>query len=254
MPISIINPFMTSASPEAEVTEVIAVADVDASLNGKYFLIRDVAGSVSVTMRTGRTEATEIDFAGINAAALDTGTGNYAKYIVLESGSGTFAFWFNVEGTLVDPGVGGATAVEVALIASNNDAAVAAAFLAEAVSRGFADNGSAGTVAAIVTSAQGNYANPSDGLTGAALSVTTEGITPGANPGTAARNIFVTFALNDTDVAIATAIESALNTDGAWTVSRATATLTVTDAATGARVDAADVDTGFTISVTTQGA
>jgi hypothetical protein len=53
---------------------------------------------------------------------------------------------------------------------------------------------------------------------------------------------------------IAGGIESALNGAGHWSVVRVSNVLTITDLATGARTDASDNGTGFTIATLTQGA
>lgn len=253
MPISLINPFMTSAAPAAEVTRVVTVADVAASLNGKYFLISDVNGRVSVTLQVGRPEQTTIDFTGIDGISLNIGA-SPGKYLTAHSGNGAFAFWFNVNATQIDPMAGGYTMVEVSIANSDLSSDVASKLVAAAAANGFTDNGTVGSLAALITNDNGDFTDIDAGTSGAAVATTVQGITPGSDPGTAARNIFVPFVLSDTDVSIAMAIETALNTDGAWSVSRATATLDITDAGTGPRVDAADVDTGFTIAVTTQGA
>ena len=77
----------------------------------------------------------------------------------------------------------------------------------------------------------------------------------GSAPGVANRAIQVTVFTDDGATTVAECLRTELEADGAWSIAiRNSNVVTLTDAHDGQRTDAADVNTGFSISVTTQGA
>ncbi len=77
----------------------------------------------------------------------------------------------------------------------------------------------------------------------------------GSAPGGYSRTIAVPFMDDDDDSVIAANLITALNSDGAWTAVEGDNPneVIITDDVVGLRTDAADVSTGFAVSVTTQG-
>lgn len=69
----------------------------------------------------------------------------------------------------------------------------------------------------------------------------------------AGRTIVVSFVNGDSAATLATLLAAALTSDGAWSAVAVVDTVTITDALQGSRTDAANVDLGFAVSVTTQG-
>lgn len=112
------------------------------------------------------------------------------------------------------------------------------------------------TVADSSDSLDGTYVIIYDaaGSVGVWFDVNDNGTTVPAGAAAADRQIEVTgVSTNDTAITVASVLKNALDADGAFSATFSSSTVTVTDAATGARTDIADGDTGFTVAVSQQG-
>lgn len=241
----------SGGSTIAEITSVQTLADASGSLHGKYFTIYDGVGPVGVYIDLGALPEI-VEYTAVDGFDYYTG-GGAGVYIALNlSVSSRVAFWFNYENNAsTEPTVSGVSAYyPVSVDGGMTSSDVAAALVAVASSTGFTAS-SSGSVATI-TSDDGDVTDFELGGVGSAVT-TQQGRNTATAPGTTYRNIQVSAADNNTADQIATALASAVDADGSFSASASTNTVTITASPPGSRPDAADVDTGFTITVTQQG-
>ena len=247
---------LAAISPDAgggqyEITQIATTDDVAGSLHGKYFLISDASGRVSMTMDGGAlTEMTSIDVTGVDATSLSTG--DVGKYFLLSLPSGTVCFWFYV-GQETAPSVSATTFIQVNVSPGDSDAIVSSILRLRMVDAGFADVGGTDPTFNVTAPTGAVAAPPSSGTSGIALTVQESGQNAAANPGVAARNIMLNVMATTLAADVAIVIRDAANLDGAWTATSSTDIATLTDVSNGARLDAAAGTSGFTISIIQQG-
>lgn len=235
-----------------EVTEVGATADSNWSLHNKYFTLYDAAGSVGVRMNGGALkEKSQVDFTGLTG--MDFATGADGKYFVAPNASIGDAIWFNTGGE-VAPSTGG-NEIEVVINTGYDASQIAAAALAALVGDAtWQDAGTSGAVLIFENVVTGPQVNASAGDSGATVSTLVEGRNAAGAVGGADRTVVVDFAQNDSANTIAGLLIAAFSGDAGFTVTSTGGNgVSFTDLANGARTDAADGDTGFSISTTQQG-
>ena len=238
-----------------EISAIVADADAAASLSSKYFVLTDRAGTVWVWLDTGEfaTVTLTMDTQPSNGDTLTIGSRTYTWQSTLTNADGNIwigadlaAAKLNLGYAIADsggtPGTDYAAAMtantEVSLAAFASDAAVFTALAAGTAANAFAST---------ITATGGNVFSATTMSGGLAASVA-----PAGSPN---RKLQVTIPPNATASAVATALQVALNADAEFIASVSGATVTVTDAHTGTRTDAADGDTGWgSITTTQQGA
>jgi len=239
-----------------EISAIVAEADAAASLSSKYFVLTDRAGTVWVWLDTGEfaTVTLTMDTQPSNGDTLTIGSRTYTWQSTLTNADGNIwigadlaAAKLNLGYAIADsggtPGTDYAAAMtantEVSLAAFASDAAVFTALAAGTAANAFAstETFTAGTNVFSGTTMSGGLA---------------ASVAPAGSPN---RKLQVTIPPNATASAVATALQVALNADAEFIASVSGATVTVTDAHTGTRTDAADGDTGWgSITTTQQGA
>lgn len=242
------------ASHRAEVTQIDTTGH-GSNQHGKHFLISDANGRVSVTMDAGTaSQSIQVSFDGMGEADFDTGGVGY--YLFIRHASGVAQIWFNSGAESAPDPTGFDSQIQVYVAGLADDQAIREAFETAVFPLGFTGGGSSGAISVLLDNsaglrgASGNINVPSP----FSLVMISLGRDAAVDPGTADRNIMVSINNGESDSDLATTLASALSLDGAWTANPGSATVDVTDVATGARLDAADVSTGFAITVTQQGA
>lgn len=246
--------FRLNSESLLETTEVQTLADASGSLAGKYFDLEDRNGAVRVWLNT-TAGVPEISQVVVNTAASING-----KYFDLYDDVGAVRVWIDENNTGTPPATpGGGRLLEIDVSATPSVADITNAIQAalDADSKFSATDDDTDTVT-ITASAAGTRTDISEPDTATYFTVSvdqqgTASTTAPATPG-GGRLVEATIALNATANAIATAISTAFASDAEITASAATDTVTLTNKHPGTRTDAADVDTGFTITTTQQGA
>jgi len=257
-----LNADLNSGTPAvAEKTTVIPVADVDGSLGSKYFTLNsggDVTAYYVWMIHAGRGESMSLDFTAITGGTLPVGAVP-AAYFDITSATTTYRCWFS-DGSTTAPAVTTETLVPISFTGADADTVIAAAATTAIVTgtgdpdfSGFANGGTAVITGTLVT--VGNVTDPVDGAvtTGALIGTTTQGLAAATDPAPGGTGIPVVYAVNDAFSTIATKVKNAIDANGDFSAGEE-GTITITAAATGPTTDAADVDTGFAIAVTVQGA
>ncbi len=241
----------------AEVTSITAIADVDGALGETSFSMETAASAQFYVWLShdGRSESMTLDFTGITGATLPTGA-VAAAYFDIDSTTALYRLWFS-DGSTTVPAAGGRVLTPVSFTGGDADTVVAGSVItalsgADADFAGFAGTPSiTGTLAAV-----GNVTDPVDGAvtTGAALSSTTQGVAAAeTDPAAEGTGLEAAYTVGDTAADVATAVRLAIDANGSWDAEGAGNPFNVTHIPVGAALDTVDVDTGFTISVTTQG-
>jgi hypothetical protein len=256
-------------------------------------VVGNVGATVTITdvayaARTAATDAAGVEATGfaITTTAVGHASNLHTKFFVLKDEVGTVGFWFDVDNAGASaPTTGAARDVEISTLTSGMTAAQVATAVYNAIHADSKFNGvsdASGTIV-VVSTTYGNKTGQSAGdsgftvtehtagaasaLTGKYFILRDAGGTVGVwfdigNEGTAApagasgatRAIEVnTIARGATAAAVATALAAVLENDSKYAAVAADTKVTVTQSELGVRVDAADGDTGFTFSTTTQG-
>lgn len=231
----------------AEVTTVDPIDNVAGALHNKHFTINRAGAQVAVVIDCGgKKETTTIDFTGLSGTNFSTdGAG---KSINFSGESGLCRVWFNT-GNETDPG-GGGVSFEADIDITDDASAIVATVSSIVGSQiDFSVNGAVITLTAKTAGARTDAA---DVDTGALITVTQQGrdaITPIGGM----TNIAVSIPDSRLADNIVDDIIAATNGQG-WTVTKpSSGRARFVDSVAGARTDAADVDTGFTVAVATQG-
>jgi hypothetical protein len=255
-------------------------------------VVGNVGATVTITdvayaARTAAADAATVEATGfaITTTAVGHASNLHTKYFILKDEVGTVGVWFDVDN--VDPSApttGAARDIEVNLTSGMTAAQVATATYnaihGDSKFNGVSD--ASGTIV-VVSTTYGNKTGQTAGnsgftvtehtagaasaLTGKYFLLRDAGGTVGVwfdigNEGTAApagasgatRALEVnTIARGATAAAVATALAAVLDGDSKYAAVAADTKVTVTQSELGVRVDAADGDTGFTFSTTTQG-
>lgn len=243
-----------AAAGTAEKTQIVCLADVRGNRHGKYFTLADQNGSVEVWFNLGyHAEITSVEVVNPGASYATAGEG--AGFAIAVTALNRVAFWFNTGTETVPDFSGDAVDSYVQVDISSGDSATQVATTLAAAVAGIVGTSPVQDGATIyITNSTTDEVNAPNALTSTCnvTRVLTGG--PGASPPVVAdRDIEVNYSVGDSASAIATALQAALDADAQFSATRNTATVTATDAAVGARTDAADVDTGFTITTTQQG-
>jgi hypothetical protein len=248
--------FRLNSEALVETQTVQAVADVSGSLHDTYFDLNDRNGPVRVwnSQAAGFPEISTVQTVADTANSLD------GTYFILYDDVGSVGVWIDVgdSGTAAPAGATAADRqIEITTISTNDtaDQVAAAIQLALDADSKFAASVSTDTVT-ITNAANGNVTDIAAGDTGFTVATTQQGASVATAPAIPAsgRLVQVDIAINATANTIATAIGTAFAADAEISASVATNTVTLTDKHPGARTDIVDVDTGFTVATTQQGA
>lgn len=243
----------------AEITDITAGADSAGSLGGKYFTLNSAGDATAYYVwlnHAGRGESIALDFTGITGGTLPTGA-VAAAWFDVTSTTATYRFWLS-DGSTTAPAVITETLVAIAFIAGDTDSTLTAKILPVVAGADADFAGFTATLPTLITgtlAAVGNVTDPVDGAvtTGAAIMTTTQGVSAAVDPAPGGLTaIPVPYAIDDTAATIGGAVATAVGGNADFGAS-GTTTVTITNAATGVTTDAADVDTGFGVSVTQQG-
>jgi len=236
-------------SPAPEITQVVCVADVSGDKHGTCFLISDASGRVSVTLDNGAiAKVSSFDFTGRDAAWFGTGGGNEGRYLMIQYGTTLLCVWFSAEGGEIQPPVPADSYFEIAGSLSSADYEFASLFVTAL--GGYGSGLTAAAVAEFTFNARGA---DNMGNSGVAITSISVGRDAASDPGLAPRNIMCGYSSDGNASAVAADLYGTLSSETAWAVVVNNEFLTFTDAATGDREDAADHDTGFTITTPQQG-
>ncbi len=265
-------------------TELDGDAEFSAGVVGNLVTVTndkkvDVFDAADGSVPTNFTFTTTID--GANPDSLD------GTYFLLYDDSGSVAFWFDIDnsGTTIPSGASAAArAVEVSTVNSNDPANDVASKLQTIINGDAKFSASVTNNEVTVTDASvGQRTDASDGIP--PTKFTLETITQGANadlldgtyfdmeddsgavrvwfdvdnlstpPGAPAGGRLLEVDISSGDIAndVASALQSAVDLDAKFSASVVNNVVTIEDASAGSRDDAADNDTGFTLTITQQG-
>jgi len=233
------------AAAQPEIFTVATVADVAGSLHGDYFTCSKAGQTIAAYMSAPVYAQFTLNPSD-GATCATTGDGlNFEVYYNLTQ---YLCVWVNT-GTESAPSTGTALVIEVGVSPTDTVSQVSDA-IGTALTPYF--NVNTGVSVALETMVYGAVPGPSatEPFTAA---VDLAGIAEATPPGGFDRTIKVTIARNAIADNVAVALQSTLDADADWNAVL-TDVVTVTAAASGTRPDATDVSTGFTITVTQQGA
>lgn len=236
---------------QAEIT-LIDITGHGSNQHGKHFLMSDAGGRVSVTFDAGAAaQSIEVSFGSLSESSFFTGA--EGLYLFLRHAAGVAQVWFNSGSEYAPDSSGFDSQIEVSVVGLPTDEAIRTAFETAVFPLGFTGGSSFGAVSVLVDNSTG--LRPSSGNVNmpGSLNVLSLGRDAAVDPGTADRNLMVGINNGESDGDLAVTLAAALSADGAWTATSGGSTVEVTDVATGTRIDAADGNTGFAISVTQQG-
>jgi hypothetical protein len=238
----------------AEVTQIQTLADVGGSLHQTKLLMHDRDGTVGIWLNNGAlSEITTFDCTGLSGPALVAGENNPGKYLIFRNASGlSRGMWFQVNGQESEPDTGEVINVLVGLDGGDNDEDVAQALFG-ALGGGGGGFSIAGAVITFTDPNTGVSIDSQDFDSNVVITVVQQGRDNGSAPGGFDRTIEVTNVNGNTAGEVAAALQSALDADAAFSASVEDDIVTVTNTLTGVRTDATDVDTGFNITILTQG-
>lgn len=240
-----------NVSGVAEVSTVQAVADVSQSLSGTYFTINSPSASFYVWMSMTETAATagyqELGLTGkdgATATGLSTTTQYYVKanvdgggvveYDITTAGDVT---WTAVLALLNTATSGVATwSIEGGDIRLTSDTTGASSSVAI----------TAGTTGTDLLATLTDFSSVDTAVAGAAAVTSTD-------PAPGGTGIQVSISEDDTADTVASAIQTAVDANANFGATVLTDTVTITNATVGEATDATAGDSGFTVTVTTQG-
>ena len=246
--------FRLDVETNVETATIVAEADTDTSLSSKYLVLNDKDGSVWVWFSTGEQAVVTLtmDTQPTDGEVIVIGSRTYTWKGTLTDVDGNIWIGADLAAAKLNlgyaiaasggtPGTDYATSMtantEVTIAAFGSNAAVFTAILA-----GVAANSLASTT---------NMAGGSNGFSAATLTGGTAAST--APAGSPNRKLQVDVVANSTDLEVAVALAAGLDADSQFASAvPTTATVTVSDAHTGTRTDAADGDTGWAAPTTTQ--
>ena len=276
-----IQVLLTTGGANGPAIDTSAAIDADsqfsASVSSNIITITDAFPGERPDPEIGTMPGTKWSFNVTTA-----GTNGLDKtYFILQDAAGSVAFWYDLTGFSLEPAHGADRSLEITGV-SFGDTAVDVASATQTVIDGDSEF-SAGVVSNVVTVTNVDSLElPAidAGTTGFTLAVTTKGLdsldgkyflmedSAGSvaiwfdvdDSGTmepahgADRSIEVTgVATSDSATAVASAVQSVVDADSAFSASVITATVTITDASVGSRTDGNPGTSDFTITVTTQG-
>ena len=261
-----INASIGSMPAVAEVTDLTIPDDVDGSLGGTHFTLNSAGDATNYYVwfnHSGRAEAVSLDFTGVTGGTLPTGA-VAAAFFDIDSTTGGYRVWFD-DGSTTAPAAGGRTLVPVSFTGGDTDTVIAASVDA-ALGGADADFIPLSAAAAVVSgslASVGDVTDPVDGgvSTGATIASTVQGVAAAVDPAPGGTGISVAYAIgeagseidNPTSLAISGAGGDFTSESGTFTPGGSLGSVTVTNTATGSTTDAADVDSGVSVSVATQG-
>jgi hypothetical protein len=236
-----------------EVSAIVAEADSGASLSSKYFVLTDRAGTVWVWLDTGEfaTVTLTMDTQPSDGDTLTIGSRTYTWQSTLSNVDGNIWIGADLAAAKLNLGYaiadsGGTPGTDYAAAMTANTQVSLAAFASDdAVFTALAVGTAANAFASTETFTAGTNVFSGTTMSGGLAA----SVAPAGSPN---RKLQVTILPNATAAAVATALQVALDADAEFIASVLDATVTVTDAHTGTRTDAADGDTGWSSITTTQ--
>ena len=238
-----------------ETATIVAQADTNTSLSSKYLVLNDKDGSVWVWFSTGAQAVVTL--------TMDTQPTDGDKIVI---GSRTYtwqASLTNVDGNIwIGSNIAAAkNNLYYAIAASGGtpgtDYATAMTANTE-VTVGYFNGSSQAVFTSILAGTAANSLTSTETFTAGtnvfSAATLTGGVAASTAPaGSPTRKLQVDVVANSTDLEVAVALAAGLNADSKFTSAvPTTATVTVSDAHTGIRADAADGDTGWAAPTTTQ--
>lgn len=241
-----------------EITRVQCVADTNSSLHNTHFLISGANNDrIGVVMNCGGIkERTRFDFTingGIDFATLGEG-----KAIIISNATDRIAFWGNT-GTETEPNLSAYSVtlyVQVSLDLPDSSAQVEYKF-ANALDTYFdvpTYGGGGYLVVEDEVEGEREDGTTSDGGILFTATVEQQGRDAAASPNEVARAIFVDIVENASAEDVAGVVAAAIGADSDFEASANLDTVTIECSTSGHRDDAADVNSGFTVIVESDGA
>lgn len=240
--------------PQPEIVTVATVSNAGFNLHNKYFTVYDGLASVGLygsmsptTQRYLVTCLAKVDY--VNAGAP-------ARYIAIWTSLFEFiVFWFNTGVETGAPIVSGATAyyqVSVVAAISSLDVAGQLGFVMNDTAGITVDNNGDGTLN-VFASENGPLSAPAFDI--GTVTITRTGRLAATPPAGHSRTIpFNLIESLISAINVAQAVSAAVNTDAAFSATRISNVVTITRNSNGACSDATAGDSGFTVTVTQQGA
>jgi hypothetical protein len=242
----------------AEVTSVTVPApgDTDGDLGETHFTMETAAAAQFFLWisHDGRSEAMSLDFTAITGATLPT-TAVPAAYFDIDSTTALYRLWFDNSVATV-PAAGGRVLVPVSFTGADADTVIAGSVITALTGSDADFVGFAGAPAITGTLvAVGNVTDPVDGAvaTGASLASTVDGVSAAESaPAAEGTGIEAAITVGDAAGTVATIARTAIGLNANFGTDGANP-FTFNNVVNGPTHDSADVDTGFTITTTTQG-
>ena len=245
-----------SNTGRAEFTNITAAADTAGSLGGKYFTINSAGDATNYYVwldhaaTAGFADATNGSIVGATASAIGAATydfdvtidgGGLQALSVVLTGGETYSA---IAGLMSAAVAGGTVAYDDPAFAFRVTSGTTGAGSAATVAAGTAGSGGGDLFAALDAADTVTHTFPAP----------TAGIAAPTDPAPGGLTaITATIAVNDTAADVGAALRLAITGNVDFSTEGGGATCDVTHAAVGAATDAADVDTGFAISVGLQG-
>ena len=237
-----------------ETATIVAEADTDTSLSAKYLVLNDKDGSVWAWLSTGEQAVVTLtmDTQPTDGDTIVIGSRTYTWEGTLTEVDGNIWIGANVAAAKLNLGYaiaasGGTPGTDYATAMTANTEVTIAAFVSDdAVFSSILAGVAANSFASTETFTAGTNIFSAATLTGGADASTA----PAGSPN---RKLQVDVVANSTDLVIAVALAAGLDADSQFASAvPTTATVTVSDAHSGTRTDAADGDTGWAAPTTTQ--
>lgn len=233
------------AAAQPEIFTVATVADVAGSLHGDYFTCSKAGQTIAAYISAPVYAQFTLNPAdGTTCITASDGLSFEVYYNLTQY----LCVWINT-GTETTPTTGAAVVIEVGVSPTDTVSQVSAA-IGTALIPYF--NVNTGVSVALEAMVYGVVPGPA-GSEPFTTAVDREGVAEATPPGGFDRTINVTIARGQSADDVAYTLQTVLDADADWNASRVGNLVTVTAAANGTRPDAADVSTGFTITVTQQG-
>ena len=245
--------FRLDVETNVETATIVAEADTDTSLSSKYLVLNDKDGSVWVWFSTGEQAVVTLtmDTQPTDGDTIVIGSRTYTWEGTLTEVDGNIWIGADLAAAKLNLGYaiaasGGTPGTDYATAMTANTEVTIAAFVSDdavftAILAGIAANSFTSTI-----DVTGGNVFSAATLTGGTAASTA----PAGSPN---RKLQVDVVANSTDLVIAVALAAGLDADSQFASAvPTTATVTVSDAHSGTRTDAADGDTGWAAPTTTQ--
>ena len=233
-----------------EVTTVECLAASTLS-GGEYFTINSPA-DVQFAFWYEKTGLPEIS----TVTCLGSSTLTTGDYFTIHTTTTDYAVWYNVASGAGEPTVAGHTLVPVVVGAADADTVVATATAAAIHAVTGFTSGAVDALVTITNDTLGAVTAIADNNTGFTVATTQEGVdTTGSAPTVAGATVtkIAVGTLADAD-AVATASQAIIDAEGTLTAATTDDLITISNSVIGVATDGVDVDTGFDIIITQQGA